>query len=337
MAHASDFALGSAFDLFRSETSGQLPAIVSSSEEQLPPFRHRVYGLTVATWIPFPELEPAPDDAPVDAVIRLGEVPADLTDAKFRGARFQTAPGRLLAWIPGAGRFLTSDGREIRLQPDPESTEADLRALLLCSPMGGLLHQRGILPLHASVIVSSQGAVAFMGVSGRGKSTLAAHFAARGFRVLADDVAAVTFDAAGRSVVQPGLPQFKLWPNSARELGKEVEALPRLRPQLEKRTLAFRESFCSEPVPLASLYVLTGDSRIPEPSLTLQPVLKRVTFLLENTYRAQYLPGLGIQKAHFQSLSRLAAQVPLTTITRPDRDGFSAATLVDLLAADLTP
>ncbi len=323
--------------MFRRKSSGQLPAIVSSSEEPIPPFRHRVYGLTVATWIPFPELEPAPEGAPVDVAIRLGEVPADLPDARFRGARFQTAPGRLLAWIPGVGRYLTFEGREIRVQPDPGSTESDLRALLLCSPMGALLHQRGILPLHASVIVTSQGAVAFMGVSGRGKSTLAAHFSKRGFRVLADDVAAVTFDAAGNPIVQPGLPQFKLWPNSARELVEDAESLPRLRPQLDKRTLAFRDSFCREPVPLARLYHLSADSRISEPTLTLQPVLKRVTLLLENTYRAQYLPGLGLQKPHFQSLSRLAAQVPLTTVTRPDRSEFSALTLVDLLAADLAP
>ena len=291
----------------------------------------------MAAWIQFPELEPAPEGTPVDVVIRIGEVPAEFPDARFRGARFQTAPGRLLAWIPGAGRFLTLEGREILVHPDIGSTEADLRALLLCSPMGGLLHQRGILPLHASVIVTSQGAVAFMGVSGRGKSTLAAHFARRGFRVLADDIAAVTFDAAGRAIVQPGLPQFKLWPNSARELVEEADLLPRLRPHLEKRALAFRESFCQEPVPLSHVYHLTADSRIAEPTLKLQPALKRVTLLLENTYRAQYLPGLGLQKPHFQSLSRLAAQVPLTTVTRPDRNGFSAATLVDLLAANLTP
>ena len=164
--------------------------------------------------IPFPELESAPSEAPVDAVFRLGEVPVELASPQLTGACFQAAPGRLLAWIEGVARYLAADGREIVVQPEPGAIESDLRALLLCSPMGGLLHQRGLLPLHASVIATPHGAVVFMGNSGRGKSTLAAHFRQCGFKVLADDIAVIKFNADGHPEVQPGLPQFKLWPNS---------------------------------------------------------------------------------------------------------------------------
>ncbi len=304
--------------------------------DNLPPHRQRVYGLTVATWIPFPELDPAPPDAPVDAVFRLGEVPAELAQSKFNGARFQAAPGRLLAWIDGVARYLVCDGREILVQPEPGAIEGDLRALLLCSPMGGLLHQRGLLPLHASAIATPRGAVVFMGNSGRGKSTLAAHFARRGFRVLADDIVVVRFDGAGQPVGEPGLPQFKLWPHSVKELGDEVESLPRLRPQMEKRTLAFPDSFCREALPLARLYALEADNQSPGLHLFPQPVLDRMRLLLDHTYRAQYLPGLGIQKTHFQSLSRVAAAVPVGRVTRPDDGKFRLAELADLLAADFS-
>lgn len=304
--------------------------------DNLPPHRQRVYGLTVATWIPFPELESAPADAPVDAVFRLGEVPAELGGSKFNGARFQAGPGRLLAWIDGVARYLAVDGREILVQPEPGAIEGDLRALLLCSPMGGLLHQRGLLPLHASVIATPRGAVVFLGNSGRGKSTLAAHFARRGFRVLADDIAVIRFDGTGKPFAEPGLPQFKLWPNSVSELGEAADTLPRLRPQMEKRTLAFPGSFCREPLPLARLYALEADNQSPDIRLFPQPVLDRVRLLLDHTYRAQYLPGLGIQKAHFQSLSRVAAAVPLVRVTRPDDGKFRLQELADKLAADFS-
>ena len=304
---------------------------------QLPPHRHRVYGLTVATWIPFPELETAPADARVDAVFRLAEVPAQLEQPQFTGARFQAAPGRLLAWIPGVARYLAVDGEEILVQPDIGALDSDLRALLLCSPMGGLLHQRGVLPLHASVIATERGAVAFMGHSGRGKSTLAAHFRQRGYRVLADDIAVVSFDAQGRPQVAPGLPQFKLWPNSVRELGGEVESLPRLRPTMEKRTLMFPEAFHREPLPLARVYALEADRLRDDISLTVQPVLDRVRLLLEHTYRAQYLSGLGLQKAHFQSLSRVAAAVPVVRVVRPENDRFHLEALGEQLIADFSP
>ena len=293
--------------------------------------------MTVATWIPFPELETAPADAPVDAVFRLAEVPAQLDQPQFTGARFQAAPRQLLAWIPGVARYLAMDGQEILVQPDTGAIDSDVRALLLCSPMGGLLHQRGLLPLHASVIATERGAMVFMGHSGRGKSTLAAHFRQRGYRVLADDIAVVSFDAQGRPQVAPGLPQFKLWPNSVKELGGEVESLPRLRPHMEKRTLMFPEAFHREPLPLARIYALEADRIREDISLTVQPVLDRVRLLLEHTYRAQYLSGLGLQKAHFQSLSRVAAAVPVVRVVRPENDRFHLEALGEQLIADFTP
>ena len=318
----------------RTSTTVASPPSVSSTSDVFPPHRHRVYGLTVATWIPFPELESAPSDASVDAVFRLGEVPAELASPQFTGAGFQAAARRLLVWIEGVARYLSVDGQEIVVQPELGAIESDLRALLLCSPMGGLLHQRGLLPLHASVIATPRGAVVFMGNSGRGKSTLAAHFRQRGFKVLADDIAVVTFDDGGRPLVQPGLPQFKLWPNSVAELGEEAEALPRLRPQMEKRTLAFPDSFCREPLPLARIYALEADNQSPEVRLQPQSVLGRVRLLLDHTYRAQYLRGLGQQKSHFQSLSRLASAVPITRVIRPDDGRFRLMELADKLAAD---
>lgn len=312
-------------------------ALVTPAPAELPPHRHRAYGLTIAAWLPLPALESAPADAPVDVVFRLGEVPAQLDSPVASGARFQAAPGRLLAWMDGVARYLAVDGREIIVQPAPGAMDDDLRALLLCSPMGGLLHQRGLLPLHASVIATARGAVALMAGSGSGKSTLAAHFCQRGFQLLADDIAVISFGHAGGPEVAPGIPQLKLWPRSVTELGGDVGALPRLRPRLEKRALALAGSFSREPLPLARIYVLEAGPEGGGIRLVPQPVLDRVRLLVEHTYRGQYLPGLGRQRAHFQSLGRVAAAVPVVCATRPDDGQFRLAELADALAADFNP
>ena len=310
------------------------PPLVAPTLDNLPPHRHRVYGLTIAAWIPFPELPPAPADAPVDAVFRLGAVPAELPESQSGGARFRAAPGKLLVWMDTVARYLVQEGREILVQPKPDATENDLRELLLCSPMGALLHQRGVLPLHASAIATPHGAVLFAGHSGHGKSTLAAHFRRRGFKILADDIAAVTFDAAGRPVVAPGYPQFKLWPDSVAELGHQTTDLRPFRPKMEKFFLAFPDAFHGEPLPLARLYIVEGRNDTDDVGLEALSVPDKLRYLLAHTYRAQYVPGLGREKPHFQSLGRLAAAVPAKRVRRPADGTFRLDQLADVLAAD---
>ena len=56
-----------------------------------------------------------------------------------------------------------------------------------------LCHQRGILPLHASAIVTKNGIAAFAGHSGAGKSTIAALMGSLGYALVADDIVPVSF------------------------------------------------------------------------------------------------------------------------------------------------
>ena len=277
---------------------------------------YTVYGLTVETWIPFPELQPAPPGAAVDAVFRLGEVPAELPGCRQRGARFQAAPGRLLAWLDEVARYLAVDGREIIVQPESGAIESDLRLFLMCSPIGALLLQRGVLPLHASAIATPRGAVIFMGASGAGKSTLAASFHRRGLRVLADDISVVRFAPDGAPWVMPGLPQFKLWPDAVARLGPAAGEPARLRSQIEKRAVPFWDGFHSEPLPLEHIFFLrpSGKRTIEVDRLS---GIGRVPPLLNHTYRAQFLPGLGIAASCFEAVTGLAKSVKVTRISRP--------------------
>ncbi|MEN9573668.1 MAG: hypothetical protein RL514_1523 [Verrucomicrobiota bacterium] len=270
----------------------------------------------------------------MDAVFRLGEVPLELPECLVRKAHFQAAPGKLLVWMDAVARFLVQEGREILVQPLPGAQESDLRELLLCSPMGALLHQRGVLPLHASVIVTEQGAVAFAGRSGHGKSTLAALFQRRGHPVLADDLAVVTFDEAGRPMVAPGYPQLKLRPDSLAQLGHGSAQLPRVRAPREKFAFAFPEAFHAEPLPLVRLYVLEACQSADGLRLETLPVAEKLRHLLTHTYRKGYLAGLGRKPAHFQMVARLVTAVPAKLVKRPAEDGFQLDELAGLLAAD---
>jgi len=292
---------------------------------------YRIYGLTLQSWIPFPELEAAVPGAPVDVVFRRGEVPEELPLFHQSSKLYQSAPDRLLVRYK-VGRFLVNDGKEIVVQPSEPVSEADLRLFFLCSPMGATLLQRGVLPLHASAISTSRGAVLFMGESGAGKSTLAAEFRSRGYRVMADDISVVRFSEDGLPWVSAGFPQFKLRPDAVEELGEDPGSLPRLHPDFDKHTMPFPSEFHSEPMPLACVYVIQPQAGA---SLSIQsvPPLQRVSQYIEHTYRLKFIKGLGLQQLHFQQVTRLAEKALLRRVVRPD-DRSLLATLADSLEED---
>ena len=99
-----------------------------------------------------------------------------LQDPGGQGVLYQSAPRQFLLKISRVARYLVSDGNEIIVDPEPDADLSAIRLFLFGSAFGALLHQRGILPLHGSAIVTSRGAVVFAGVSGSGKSALACAF-----------------------------------------------------------------------------------------------------------------------------------------------------------------
>jgi hypothetical protein len=122
--------------------------------------------------------------------------------------------------------------------------------------LAALLRQRGFLVLHASAVAIDRQVFLFMGGSKWGKSTLAAALCQQGARLLSDDVTAI--DMSGDSpMVIPGYPQIRLWPDSARALGMDPEALPRLYEASDKRACRTGFEFCYEPLALGKVYVLS--------------------------------------------------------------------------------
>ena len=198
-------------------------------------YSYWVFGLQVTSELSLPELYAGAE--PADVVIRRGPVPDDLPDAQAHGVLYQAAPGVFRLKVNGIARYLVTDGREIVVQADADADASAVRVFLLGSAMGALLLQRGILPLHTSAIESAGRCVAFAGNSGRGKSTLAAAFHGRGYRVLADDVLAVRDGRGVPPMAYSGSRELKLWADALDLLEIEADGLRRARPQVEKSCL----------------------------------------------------------------------------------------------------
>src|SRR6185437_15564144 len=100
------------------------------------------------------------------------------------------------------------------------------RSYLMGSLFAVLCHQRGLLPLHASAVATGEGAIAFLGSSGAGKSSLAAFLARAGYRVLADDICVIDPTASRYRRVLPVAPWLKLWSATLDAMGEPSSGLP---------------------------------------------------------------------------------------------------------------
>ena len=275
-------------------------------------FSYVAYGLGIHSVLELPELAPGP--APADVVVRLGPLPEIPSNPPTSGNLLSVSAGEARLYWPDAGGILLRHGREITLDPRPESALDLLRLYLMGPGLALLLHQRGLLVLHASAVSLDGGVVAFLGHSGHGKSTTAATLHARGRAVVADDVVAVDLDAVGGPTALPGISRLKLWPDAVTALGESPEDLPRIHASEQKRARG-ADSVATSPRPLRRVYVLTDAE-----SLALEPLRGHAAVfeLLQHAYAAPALEQLA-SPGFLAQCARLAAAVPVRRLRRPRR------------------
>lgn len=113
--------------------------------------------------------------------------------------------------FPGIARFRISlASRSVFLGPiNPAIGEDYLLHLLYDQVLPRIIAHNGSLVLHGSGVETDRGAIVFLGETGRGKSTLAATFLAKGYRVLGDD-AMITSQTENQVLCQSTYPSLRL-------------------------------------------------------------------------------------------------------------------------------
>jgi hypothetical protein len=266
-----------------------------------------VFGLRVRSDIVLPELAVGTPSYAVDVVIRLGRIAEGGSGAPGYEV---TAQGTLLN-VPEVGRYLIRVGREIVVDPAAGACERSLRLFLLGSAFGALLHQRGMVPLHANAIDIGGRAVAFSGHSGAGKSTLAAWFHDQGYAILADDVCVIGFGDDGRALAFPGIPRLRLSGEALLASGRAVQDYSPSTDRNDKYDVPTRARPAG-PLPLARIYMLaSAEDGEPEAAVRRLSGAEAVDALISNTYRGGYVGKIGRTADHLAQCLRIARQVPI--------------------------
>lgn len=280
---------------------------------------YSVYGMGLHSAFPIPELLEKDDEGarqPADILVSFGAVRPDwLTeshedaDPNYVWAERNAERNEVVVGFGRVGRYWVRAGHTIVIEPVPGAEPALVRHGLLGPVLAHLLWQRDVFTLHASVLGVSGHHVAFVGVSGEGKSTTAAALERHGHTLVCDDVAAL--DQAGR--VLPGFPRMRLYEDVLRGVGDEPSAHPPVHSQIDKRSKRVAR-FARAPVELERIFVLaTGDDFAVLPIAPQAAMLE----LMRHTFCAhQYAPLYGF-KQHMERAAALARTVPVLRLERP--------------------
>lgn len=272
------------------------------------------YGLRISSALPLPELSSS-----ADASVEKCDLAIGFDRIDWRPPQGEHLDGYVCGdnreayiYIGEVGTFCVQGGCRITIDRAPGVSDGRLRVFLLGGALGLLLNQRGLLVLHASAMMVAGGAIAFLGDSGEGKSTMAGAMYRSGYPVLADDMVAVDTSGAQPTII-PGSPRIKLWSEAAARLGYNPAELSEFDTEDERRECRTSGAFAHEPLPIHAFYRLESGRATLIERLTLQDSFQ---VLIRNAYAAGLLGRSGATPRFFTQCVQVVADVPVFRLRR---------------------
>ena len=310
----------------------------------------RAYGLVVKSPYPLAAAERGshqPEVAALDLEFFSGST-SDFLNARQALAlpRTKNTPWFQHARLPDGRDYLrwpqlfefliAQDGRRITGHPLKPVSQETFQTYLLAQVLSFALLRMGIESLHATTVVITGKAVAFLGDCGDGKSTLAAACLKAGFTLLTDDLL-VLKQANGHVFAYPGPPRIKLMPSIARRLmGPRAEGFP-MNPLTSKQVIPLEaHQYASFPVPLHAIYAL----RFPRTRKHSRVVIRRLSVraawyeLTRGTFNLVLRDPDRLMR-QFAWACRLAARIPVKVLSYP-RTLQNLSQVVRAVASDVT-
>jgi hypothetical protein len=300
-------------------------------------FNYWGFGLHITSEIEFPEFLPATFEE-ADLTIRIGTVPEKLTGENVvHKIRVSMSPTEYLQKVLHVAKYYVANGNNIRIEPEEGADEKSIRLFLLSNGMAAALHQRNLIPLHASAVFYEDGVVLFCGHSGVGKSTVVTALQKKGYKVFSDDVCVLKpADHDPNAIMAiPSYPMMKLWIDSFNKTGIEMATEEqRIRPHLAKYARFYHDEYEIAPRPIKRVFMLDSASLEQDVEIKKMASIESFNALQRNTYRHVQMNAMKKRDFHFSTVSKLTAAVPLYRISRPQHLN-TVDRVVELIEANL--
>jgi hypothetical protein len=282
----------------------------------------RIYGLTIRSAVPLHQHRPVPAGTPVDLEITLGAPVAPTEEAP---------PGRLLLDLRGSRLYYaaTADDSGFRLRffgsCDVEldlgltratvhpvaGVDPDLLAVLVSGTLlAFVLTMRGQAVLHASAVQVGDRAMAFVGASGMGKSTMATLLCTAGARLVTDDVLRLDTTSTPPTCAL-GATELRLR-KGADDLADLFGSAPGLRTTGDGRQALAAATSTTEDLPLAALVIPVPDHSPDRQTVEIRRLPASEAMLLLSQFpRLLGWEDAAVLRASFHQLADVVDRVPV--------------------------
>lgn len=280
---------------------------------------YKVFGLTIN----FPReisslkgAQVATCDTP-DVIFKYGSVPPfSITETVNDDLYVSGSPDVLLIEVDEVGRFEIRSGNSVTVDIFPSTTQEESDLYLSGSILGAVLHQRNILPLHCNAFEHKGRAILLCGDSGAGKSTLAAWFEGRGYRLLTDDVCAITFNGQNQAIGHPGIPRLRLWDDALKMTGRENQPSSNIPWAEGKVELQMSSNRSINPLPIAGIYHLKEATPLEYFSIDKILKLDAINTITTNIYRRRIGDLVQRSQGYLLDAVKLSNCTPIFQINR---------------------
>ncbi len=300
---------------------------------------YAAFGMHVDSSLPLPELC-TPEQKNIETRLQRVTI-SECRSIETDGIQLEenqwlaVSENRLLFRINNVGSFLVSNGKDIRFERtvvdgNDVVLDKDLRVFILGSCFGAIALQNKLLPIHGSVVVLEKGAMAFVGDSGAGKSTMLGSFLACGYKMLTDDVCVLNFDD-DRPTAFPAYPQCKYNKDSADLLGHKFDNMRWINRFKSKKYLDTADHFETQSQPLTTIIALEPSASANKLMMNKINGLEKFETIFRNTYRQVFHYGEENKKTILQQVANCTQNCEVYKLIRPTSKSYSPEEMVEFV------
>ncbi|AJD92692.1 hypothetical protein JMA_33750 [Jeotgalibacillus malaysiensis] len=301
------------------------------------PFYYKSFGLTICSDIELSELTVTYRQPQIK--IELNKLLAAEWEriSKFN-VRSVVDKDYVMFEVDEIGWFKITGGNYIQYQPTKSAELKQIKLYLLGTCVGAILLQRKVLPLHGSAVLINGKAYAIVGDSGAGKSTLARALMEKGYKLISDDVLAVSFKE-GVPYLSSSYAQQKLWMESLDMFSMDAERYESIMLRETKFNVPVKQFYFDGEVELAGVFELSK-ADLPQPTINSIQGIGKLPLFFQHTYRKSFINRMGLADWHFNTTAGLAGQVDVYQLRRPEKkstaDELSNMIINTVMKEDLT-